>query len=129
MINLWKEIFSCFLLYIADGWHFITFAALFVFLWITEKNKNVRVILLYLTGAVLFFFFFPVTFYISARIMGETATYYRILWFAPITILIAYGIVKFVSSRKEKVTRILAAILAALILVAGGDFVYYNYFF
>jgi hypothetical protein len=129
MIDLWKEVFSCFLLYIADGWHFITFAAVFVFLWITEKNRNIRITLLYITAAVLFLFFFPVTIYISIRIMGETATYYRILWFAPITIIIAYGIVKFVSSRKEKVTRILAAVLAILVLMAGGDYVYDNAFF
>jgi len=129
MIDLWKDVFSCFLLYIADGWHFITFAGLFVFLWITEKNKNVRVVLLYLTAAVLFFFFFPVTIYISIRIMGEAETYYRILWFAPITIIIAYGMVSFVSSRKEKMTRILAALLAVLVLVSGGDYVYDNEFF
>lgn len=129
MIELLKQVYHVFLLYIADGWHFITFAALFVFLWITEKNKNIRVVLLYITAAVLFLFFFPVTAYFAMRIMGETATYYRILWFAPITLIIAYGIVKFVSSRTGKVAKILAAILSALVIVAGGDFVYDNEFF
>jgi hypothetical protein len=129
MVDLWKEVFSVFLLYIADGWHFITFAGLFVFLWITEKNKNIRVILLYITAAVLFMFFFPVTIYISFRIMGETATYYRILWFAPMTIIIAYGIVKLVSSRKERVTKVIVSIIAVMVLMTGGDYVYDNEFF
>jgi hypothetical protein len=129
MIELFKQVYEVFLLYIADGWHFITFAALFVFLWITEKNKNVRVVLLYLTAAVLFLFFFPVTAYVAMRLMGEVATYYRILWFAPITLIIAYGIVKFVSSRNGKMAKILAAILSALVIIAGGDFVYDNDFF
>ncbi len=129
MINLWKEVFQVFLNYIADGWHFITFAGLFVYLWITEKNKNLRVTLLYITAAVIFIFFFPLTIYVSFRIMGENDTYYRLLWFAPITIIIAYGIVHMVSSRKDKMSRILLSVLAALVIIAGGDFVYDNEFF
>lgn len=128
-MDLMKKVFDCFLLYIADGWHFITFAALFVFLWISEKEKNTRVVLLYLTVVVLVIFFFPLTAYISMDLMGETATYYRILWFAPITLIIAYGIVKFVSSRNGQLAKILAAILSALVIIAGGDFVYDNEFF
>ncbi len=129
MGNLLQEAYHSFLLYIADGWHFITFAALFVYLWITEKDKNKRIVLLYISVLVMFIFFFPLTTYLLFSVLGEGETYYRIMWFVPITIIIAYGFVKVVSSQKSRIQQVMLSLIIASLLMVGGDFVYDNEFF
>ena len=57
-----------------------------LFLWVTEKDKNLRVVLLYLVAAIGAVFVCPVYAWVGMKIDAEI--YYRVLWTLPIGILV-----------------------------------------
>lgn len=105
----------------------LLFFAAFVFLLITEKDKRLRAVLVYLPATVLVLFFFPIFRKIYVRLMGDGTTYYRMMWMIPMGVIIAYAGVKLCSmfcGKREALFRriVLAALAAAIILL--GKYVY-----
>lgn len=114
--------------YIGNGLAAGLFAAAFLYLLFTEKDRTKRIILLYLSAVILALFFFPlfaskVCYYLDAE------TYYRILWLVPMTAVIAYAGIKLVAGISKKGLKGLAALAVCGAIVLTGDYVYDNPFF
>lgn len=95
---------------------FLLFAAAWLYLLITEKNKKIRLLFVYAPVLILLLFLFPFSrkYFVAAGLDGET--YYRVLWTIPTGIITAYGACCFF--RKHK--RIGLIVSAALVILCGS---------
>lgn len=93
-----------------------------LFLWVTEKDRKVRVILLYLVAAITVIFLCPLYAWIGTRI--DEDIYYRVFWTLPIGILVCYSAVKLMIRFRLAVSKALVLVLAVLIICINGDLVY-----
>lgn len=102
----------------------LLFVASLIYLWIAEKKKERKVVLVYVSVAVLALFFCPFFADFIMIKMQEEEIYYRILWALPMGVVIAYAAVKFLSGLKKKWLQ--AALLSLLVvyIVIGGHQVY-----
>lgn len=125
---MWNEIILMFKNYIGNGLAAGLFAAAFLYLLFTEKDRTKRIILLYLSALIMALFFFPLFASKVCDYMDEE-TYYRILWLVPMTAVIAYAGIKVVARVSGKWVKRLAAFAVCIVIVATGDYVYDNPFF
>lgn len=102
----------------------LLFVASLIYLWIAEKNKGRKAVLVYLSVTILALFLFPVLSYFVVTIMNEEEIYYRILWALPMGIVIAYAAVKFLSVIKKKWLQAVLLFLLAVYIMVGGHPVY-----
>lgn len=96
------------------------------FLWMTEKDRKLRVVLLYLVAAIGAIFLCPLYAWIGMKI--DEDIYYRVLWSLPIGILVCYSAVKLMMHFQTVVSKALVFLLAILVIVMNGDLVYTNSF-
>lgn len=97
-------------------------AIMWLYLLKHEKNKNNRIIFVYMPAIVLLIVLCPVSYFLYEKVHLDIATYYRILWIIPIGIVTVYGLVKLFS--KNRKTRIIGAVLSTIILILCGSFIY-----
>ena len=100
------------------GWFLITV----VYLLMTEKRKNIRILFVYVPILILAVFFFPPFSSLMEKMAG-TDTYFRMLWLLPVTMVIAYGVVHIYNRLKGKI-RIFWAGAAAVLVMISGSFIY-----
>lgn len=93
----------------------LTLAAWFYLLF-KEKDRNVRLLLVYAPIIVVLLFLFPVSrkVFVAAGLDGET--YYRILWTIPMGVIICYGACKLFARRK----RVGLVVTSALVILCGS---------
>jgi hypothetical protein len=115
MYELFKECVYILQNYIGGGYMFFLYLAALIYLLITEKEKHIRVLVLYVPLLILVVYMLPFfrLFYVSA--LDDSETYYRILWLLPVGVTIAYGGCRLF----EKHRRIGLIAVSALICVAG----------
>lgn len=112
-----KEILTIFKAYCGTGMYPFLFLAALLYLFVTEKEKKNRIILLETSAVIGVLFFFP-PFKALMDVLDE-GTYYRILWLLPMSVVIAWAGVRLIGKHR----RIgIAAVIALLIL--SGDYVY-----
>ncbi|MDE5894149.1 MAG: hypothetical protein K2H45_14620 [Acetatifactor sp.] len=97
------------------GWYLL----MLVYLWITEKDRRRRVLLLYMPLVVLLLFFNPLFARLVYGIMGD-GIYYRILWLLPMTVVIAYGVVSLYGRLKGRKKYVFALLSAVLVMLSGS---------
>lgn len=97
-----------------------------LFLWATEKDRKVRVVMLYLVAAIGVIFLCPLYAWVGMKIDEEI--YYRVLWSLPIGILVCYSVVRLMIRFQAIVSKALVFLLAILVIVMNGDLVYTNTF-
>jgi len=119
-----KAVIEDILLYNNKSFLFPLFLCALLFLWVTEKDRNLRMVLLYLVTAIGAIFLCPLYAWIGMKIDADI--YYRVLWSMPIGILVCYSVVKLMAHFKLLVSKILVFILAVLVIVMNGDLVYTN---
>lgn len=100
------------------GWFLLTL----VYLFVTEKRKDIRILFIYVPVLVLAVFFCPL-FAELMYAMAGTETYFRMLWMLPVSMVIAYGIVHIYNRLKGRI-RILWATAAAVLVMVSGTFIY-----
>lgn len=93
-----------------------------LFLWVTERSKRLRVVLVYLVTALGVVFVCPLYAWIGMRIDAEI--YYRVLWSLPMGIVVCYSAVKLMMRFHHFVGRGLVFVLALLAICINGDLVY-----
>ena len=111
------EILEIFKAYNGTGYYCLLFIAAILYLWFTEEDRNLKIILVIIPTVIQVLFFMPF-FYFAYNKLDE-GTYYRILWLLPMTLVIAYAGVKVIGTH----TRLGVAIMA-LILILSGTCVY-----
>lgn len=120
-----SAIFEVIRLYMGTGYLLVLYAAAVVYLFLREKNKMVRLFLIWLPLLILVVFLLPPFYFVYGKIEG-TETYYRILWMIPVGATIAYASGKLFASIKNMKLRPIAMMLLCLSVVFTGQAVYGN---
>ena len=106
--------------YKGSGLLLIFYAASLVYVVLTEKDRRIRTILAELPLVLFILFLLPPVYRLYTK-LEDTDTYYRILWLLPQTVTMLYAAVRAMG----KHTRI-GVVIAALLLILGGQYVYVN---
>lgn len=108
-----REILSVFQKYCGSGFYPILFLAALIWLLVTEKDKKIRIVLVYTSLVITVLFFLPP----FKKLMDflDEGTYYRILWLLPMTAVIAYAGVRLTGRHH----RIGFAALAVVLILTG----------
>ena len=87
--------------YFGNIFWFALYAASFVYLFVCEKEKTKRILLLYVPLLVFLLFFVPPVRMVYVAVFDEGNTYYRLLWLLPFTVTCAYaGVTAFAKHRR-----------------------------
>lgn len=122
MTEIIKEIIEDIVLYNGRSFLIPLFLAALLFLWLTEKDRRLRVVLVYLVTASAVLFVCPLYAWIGMKV--DVEIYYRVLWSLPMGILVCYSAVKLMSRFKTFMSRALVLLLAVLAIALNGDLVY-----
>ena len=124
MSNILVQTADIFKAYSGSSLYMTIFLCCLVYLWITEENEGKKTVLVYSSACILFLFFFPLFAYVMIRYDQEI--YYRILWFLPVSLVIALAATKLVAVQTRRARKIVIACLACVIIAKGGDYTYDN---
>lgn len=113
-----------FLKYNGSGMMLSWFLIAWLYLFLAEKDKPKRIMLVYTPALVLLIFFNPLFYRFCSR-LTEEAIYFRILWLVPVTIVIAYSILRIMGSLQKK-KRIVFGLVAVVGIILAGKPVYVN---
>ena len=119
---MWSKVLTLYEAYIGTGMIAGLFLAALIYLFVTEKNKNTRIFLVYVPVLVLLFYFCPLFEKMIYAFMGDDI-YYRLLWLVPVVPVIAYASVRIVMAVNGK-KQIVAGIALACIIMMSGQLVY-----
>ena len=122
LVAVTKAVAEDVLLYNGDSFLIPLFLIALLFLWVTEKDRKVRVVLLYLVAALGVVFLCPVYAWIGMKIDKEI--YYRVLWTMPIGVLVCYSVVRLMTRFRLFVSKALIFFFFVLIFMINGDLVY-----
>lgn len=121
---MWNTVIELFRSYMGTGLVVAWFLVCLVYLFFQEKDKGKRVLFLYVPAILFVLFFNPLFIRVVYGVVGEEI-YYRILWLMPVTIVIAYTIVKLYGRLKgAKAYGFLGVSL--LLVVISGSCIYRN---
>ena len=124
MIETIKAIWEDVVLYNGNSFLLVFFLLALIFLWITEKNKNLKMIFIYLSIALVVVFLNPIYAWIAMKVDDEV--YYRVWWTLPIGIVVCYSVAKAVIYFRKIISKMLVIAMAILVIVMNGNFVYTN---
>ncbi len=124
---MWNNVVELFRNYMGAGLIVAWFVVCMVYLFFREKDKGKRVLFLYVPFVLFLLFFNPLLMRVLYAFIG-TEIYYRILWLMPVTIVIAYTIVKICISLKGK-QQIGFLIGAVVMIMVSGSCIYQSPFF
>lgn len=90
-----------------------------LYLWLTEKDKKIRAVLVYVPSLLLFAFFCPLFRKVFVRLFEDAEIYYRILWLLQMSMVSAYGAVKLCGKHRK-----LMLVIMSIAIVCCGSLVY-----
>ena len=93
-------------------------------LWVSEKDKNKRAVLVYLATTVILVFVCPLYAWIGIKIDSEI--YYRVLWALPIGIVFCYSAIKLLMHFENKIIKMLIFAVTIMVICVNGKNVYKN---
>ena len=112
------------ILYNNNRFLILLFLAALIFLWITERDKRIKTVLVYFVTAITVVFCCPLYAWIGMKVDAEI--YYRVFWSIPIGSLVCYSAVRAVSHFKKRISRVLVCILTVLVICMNGKFYFTN---
>ncbi len=119
MFGIFMENFIMFKLY--TGLKFLLLLTLlsWFYLLFTEKDKRVRIMLVYAPLIILILFLCPFSkkLFVAAGLDGET--YYRIIWTIPMGVITVFGACKFFGKYRK-----IGLVLTSLLIALCGSYVY-----
>lgn len=108
--------------YIGTGLMLIWFVLALVYLFLKEKRKPYRILLIYTPVIILLVFFNPLFFGLFEAAVGSEI-YFRLLWLLPVAVVIGYAAVLICASLKGRMKQVFA-MTAILVLIVSGKLVY-----
>lgn len=116
MFGIFMESLVIFKLYTGLKLLLLLTALSWIYLLIKEKDKRVRLVLVWAPVLIVILFLFPLSrkAFVAAGLDGET--YYRVLWTIPMGVITTYGACRFFAAHK----RIGLVITSALIILCGS---------
>lgn len=112
--------------YSGSSAYLLLFLAALFYLWFTQKDRSVGIILVYLSASVFVLFFFPVFAYFAMHYFLDEEVYYRFLWLLPVGIVVSFASVRLIENRKKRLHQIMAGVLCVILIVANGSLIYKN---
>ncbi len=119
---MWNFVVTHFNSYAGWGLIFFYYLAALIWLFVTEKRKERRILFVYMPLVVLLLFFNPWIARLIIRFSDEEI-YYRLLWILPVTVTLAYALTEIVARFKGKLRIALIAAFSVMIMI-GGRLVY-----
>jgi len=107
--------------YIGTGFIFFLYLAAFIYLFICEKDRRLRALLIYAPATILLLFLLPPFRQLYILFIKDQETYYRILWLLPLGITIAYA-----GTKAFQKHRLIGLFTLSAIICLAGSFVYKN---
>jgi len=126
MRDMWLAANEFFRLYMGTGLVVIFFLAALVYLFLTEKRKPIRILFVYMPLFVLVLFFNPLVTKLVCE-YADNEIYYRILWLLPITMVLAYAVVKIYAGLQDK-KKIPFSLAVSVLIMVSGSLIYNNGF-
>lgn len=124
MLKMCESILKIYSDYSNGSAYMLIVLAALTYLWLTEKNKSIRSIILYTVSSFFILFFIPFYAYIVVHFLLEESIYYRSLWFVPTAIIVAYAGVRVVIGMKSISRRIISGVMLFAIIAMGGSCVF-----
>ncbi len=121
---MWNSAMELFSSYMGTGLITGFFFVAVIYLFFTEKNKEKRLLFLYIPVVLLALYFNPLFCKVLYSVIGDEI-YYRILWLIPVTTVLAYSITNFYQNLKGKVKMIFLAAASVMVMISGS-FIYQN---
>lgn len=106
-----RIVFETFHNYRGQSLYLTLFLLAFLYLFITEKDKNIRILFLYCSAGVAAVVIFPLTAYFVMNYLMDTEIYYRQLWLMPYAVTVCYALVRMMIKTRRRIGK--AAVLAA----------------
>lgn len=100
------------------------FLVAWFYLFFCEKKKENRVLFVYMPAVLLLLFFNPLFYKVFGN-LTEEAIYFRFLWLLPITMVIAYTVIK-IYSKLKGARQYVFVLLSFVLIVFSGRLVYLN---
>lgn len=121
---MWDYIISLYQKYIGTGMIAGLFLAAVIYLFVTEKNKTTRILVLYMPLMVLALYFCPF-FAALVNYFVEMDIYFRFLWLVPVVMILAYAAVKIIMTLNGK-KKVAAGVAMGGIIMVCGSLIYQN---
>lgn len=106
--------------YGGKGWIWLLLLISLLYLYFAEKEKHLRLIVIWGSIFSILVFMFPLTNMVFRRFL-DGATYYRLIWSIPVGVIISYAFAKAISKH-----RIVGLLICAILIVLTGNKVYRN---
>lgn len=116
---MWDTIIELFRNYMGTGLILAWFFVAVIYLFLKEEDKGKRILFLYVPVILLFLFFNPFFIKIVYGFVGDEV-YYRVLWLLPVTIVLAYAIVRIYSKLQGGQGKVFLGISMLLIVISGS---------
>lgn len=110
--------------YMGTGLMLIWFLLALVYLYLREKRKPFRILLIYTPVILLLVFFNPVFYRLFEKLVGNEI-YFRLVWLLPVTVVIGYAVVLLCAELRGR-AKGLFAVTAIVVLIVSGKLVYSN---
>ncbi len=120
MLQTGLSAFEIIKLYSGNATFMLMFVLSLVYLWVFEKDRIKKSVLVVLSVIMLVLFVFPLFSYIFMDKFGEEGTYYRFLWLVPTAIVSSYTILKILERFKNKFVKIGAFTFVVICIYIGG---------
>ena len=111
-------------LYSGNTTFMLMFALSLVYLWVFEKDKVKKAVLVFLSLTMLVLFVFPLFANFFMERMDESGTYYRFLWLVPTTIVSSYTVFHILDRFKNRFVKTGAFLIVTVCIMIGGVFMY-----
>jgi hypothetical protein len=124
LIDAARAVIEDIILYNSNSFLIPIFVVALIFLWVIEKDKNIKVVLVYLTALLAVTFVCPLYAMIGMKI--DEDIYYRVLWALPMGVIICYSAVRLMIRFKGVVAKGIVFVLTITVFCINGDLVYTN---
>ena len=110
--------------YAGTGLIFIWYFVALIYLFFAEKRKDKRILFLYAPLITLILFFNPLFYRAFGNLLGGEI-FYRFLWTMPVTVTLAYCVVRVCQSLKGR-RRVIFGCASILLVIVSGTLTYSN---
>lgn len=119
MFGIFMESLVIFKLYTGLRFLLVLTLLAWIYLLVKEKDKRIRLILVYAPILILLLFFFPLSrkLFVAAGLDGET--YYRVIWTIPMGIITIYGACQLFAKHRR-----IGLIVSSALIILCGSYVY-----
>lgn len=126
MLEVIRRTIEIYRTYSGSSAYLLLFLVALFYLWFTEKDKSVRIVLIYLSSSIFVLFFFPLFAYLAMHYFLDTLVYYRFLWLLPVGIVVSLAAVRLIERMDKRVYRWGVGIACAAMIIASGSLIYQN---